>query len=162
MNSWYLLFCKKQEQLRAKSHLENQGIECFFPELEVEKVVRGKNKLAREPLFPCYVFIRFDPETGPSFTTIRSTRGVVDFVRCGIVPQTVSEELIASLKLIDQDNLTLKQTPLEGEKLTVASGQYSGVEAIYQEPDGERRSFLLINILNNQVKISVANADIEF
>ncbi|OLQ90961.1 transcriptional activator RfaH [Vibrio panuliri] len=161
MKSWYLLFCKKQEQLRAKTHLENQGVNCYYPELVVEKIVRGKVKKVREPLFPNYVFINFDVETGPSFTTIRSTRGVVDFVRCGLSPQVVSEELITSLKSIDDLRLSIDQTPTAGDVVRVVSGQYSGVEAIYEEPDGERRSFLLINLLNNQVKISVENCHLD-
>ncbi|MCG6322281.1 transcription/translation regulatory transformer protein RfaH, partial [Vibrio alginolyticus] len=29
MKKWYLLYCKRGEQIRAKQHLENQGVECF-------------------------------------------------------------------------------------------------------------------------------------
>ncbi|GAB2649741.1 transcription/translation regulatory transformer protein RfaH [Vibrio panuliri] len=162
MKSWYLLFCKKQEQLRAKTHLENQGVDCFYPELEVEKNVRGKVKKVREPLFPSYIFINFDADVGPSFTTIRSTRGVVDFVRCGLSPQVVSEDLIVGLKAIDDSQRCVSEIPVSGDIVRVVSGQYLGVQAIYEEPDGERRSFLLINLLNNQVKISVENCHLDF
>ncbi len=64
-------------------HLENQSVECFYPEVCVEKILRGKRQMVQEPLFPSYMFVRFDFENGPSFTTVRSTRGVVDFVRLG-------------------------------------------------------------------------------
>ena len=70
MKRWYLLYCKRGEQVRAKQHLENQGVECFYPTVEVEKILRGKRQKVEEPLFPCYVFARFDYEEGPNFTSV--------------------------------------------------------------------------------------------
>ncbi|MBB1315425.1 transcription termination/antitermination NusG family protein, partial [Aliivibrio sp. SR45-2] len=41
MKQWYLLCCKRGDQQRAKLHLENQNVECFYPEIDVEKMIRG-------------------------------------------------------------------------------------------------------------------------
>lgn len=60
MKRWYLLYCKRGEQQRAKMHLENQSVECFYPEVCVEKILRGKRQMVQEPLFPSYMFVRFD------------------------------------------------------------------------------------------------------
>lgn len=57
MKKWYLLYCKRGEQRRAKMHLENQQVECFYPEVEIEKINRGKRRINLEPLFPSYMFI---------------------------------------------------------------------------------------------------------
>ena len=62
MKRWYLLYCKRGDQKRAQQHLENQGVECFYPQIDVKKVVRGKEKQVKEPLFPSYIFVRFDYE----------------------------------------------------------------------------------------------------
>ncbi|PJC85486.1 transcription/translation regulatory transformer protein RfaH [Vibrio sp. HA2012] len=163
MKRWYLLYCKRGDQNRAKSHLENQGVECYYPEIEVEKIVRGKRQRIHEPLFPSYVFVRFDYEEGPSFTTIRSTRGVVDFIRQGRYPQEVRGELVHELRLHEESGEVMLTgfLPEKGQPVHIKEGQFSGVEALYHEADGEKRSILLIKLINQTVPVSIDNRDIE-
>ncbi len=164
MKRWYLLYCKRGEQARAKQHLENQGIECYYPLAEISKVVRGKRKVVTEPLFASYIFICFDYEAGPSFTTVRSTRGVVDFIRRGAYPQEVNPELVAELKQYERlkdEPLQDSTLPEEGQQVRIKQGQFTDIEAIYKEPDGERRSILLITLMNQQIPVSVENSNIE-
>ncbi|OCH17938.1 transcriptional activator RfaH [Aliivibrio sp. 1S165] len=166
MKEWYLLYCKRGEQQRAKAHLENQNVECFYPEIEVEKIIRGKKKAIKEPLFPCYMFVRFDFEEGPTFTTVRSTRGVSDFIRFGGEPKVLSGDLIYSLKLIKEDCMKSKSLaeflPEIGQKVSIKEGPFVGVDAIYKEADGEKRSILLITLINQKVEIKVDNSEIEY
>lgn len=163
MKQWYLIYCKRSEQQRAKLHLENQGVECYYPETQVEKMVRGKRQVKLEPLFPSYIFARFDVEQGPTFTTVRSTRGVVDFVRQGAVPQILQGDLIVTLKEIEKLQVEPQQEslPEKGDCVSVMSGQFAGIEAIYQEADGETRSILLVKMLSKQVEVTVENKDLE-
>lgn len=162
MKQWYLLYCKRGEQERAQQHLENQKVECYYPVITRTAIRRGKRQTKPEPLFPCYVFICFDPQQGPAFTTIRSTRGVVDFVRRGAMPQVVSPDLIEGLKSMEsmqpQDNQGI---PKAGQPVSVLTGPFAGVEAIYKESDGELRSILLVKLLNQHVEVSVGNQDFD-
>ncbi|MBV7298613.1 transcription/translation regulatory transformer protein RfaH [Enterovibrio paralichthyis] len=156
MNPWYLLYCKRSEQQRAEQHLKRQGVDCYYPQVSVEKVRRGKRSSELEPLFPNYVFASFDPEK-ISFTTVRSTRGVVDFVRQGATPILVSRELLINLMSkedSDEQRQTLSEVFKPGDTVEVLSGHYAGTDAIYKEPDGERRAILLINLLNKGVEVS--------
>ncbi|MBL4828423.1 MAG: transcription/translation regulatory transformer protein RfaH [Aliivibrio sp.] len=165
MKFWYLLYCKRGDQRRAVLHLENQGVECYFPEIEVNKLIRGKKSCVKEPLFPCYVFIHFDVDFGPSFTTVRSTRGVSDFVRIGPLPRVIEAQLIVSLKQIEQlkeQEETLDLLPTEGQEVLIKSGPYANVEAVYKEADGEVRSILLIKLISQKVEVVVENKNIEF
>lgn len=164
MKVWYLLYCKRGDQKRAKQHLENQNVECYYPEITIEKILRGKKQAVTEPLFPSYVFIAVDPEESPSFTTIRSTRGVVDFIRFGPQPVVVPESLIAQLQHVEQHEgwESHSTAPVEGQSVKVKQGQFAGIDAIYQESDGEKRSILLINLINQPVKVSVDNNHIDW
>lgn len=163
MKRWYLLYCKRGDQTRAKSHLENQGIECYYPVVEISKIVRGRRKVVTEPLFSSYMFVQFDYKAGPSFTTIRSTRGVVDFVRCGAHPQEVRSSIIDELKSLENcvERIESESVPKEGAVVRIKSGQFADIEAIYQEPDGEKRSILLITLMNQPIPVSIENSDIE-
>ncbi|WP_264875026.1 transcription/translation regulatory transformer protein RfaH [Vibrio agarivorans] len=163
MKRWYVLYCKKGEQERATLHLNNQNVECYYPKVQVEKITRGKRQVKQEPLFPSYMFVRFDFELGPSFTTVRSTRGVVDFIRQGNYPQEVQGDLIFNLKQLEsmankQQEIAL---PESGQKVAIKSGQFAGIEAIYQEPDGEMRSIMLVKMLNKMVEVKVDNSDLD-
>lgn len=164
MKEWYLLYCKRGEQQRAKQHLENQQVECFYPEVEIGKIIRGKRTLVKEPLFPCYIFVRFDFKIGPSFTTVRSTRGVSDFIRFGSQPKVLQGDLIYSLKMIYESDSkeAIECLPESGQKIGIKEGPYSGVKAIYKEADGEKRSILLITLINQEVEINIDNNIIEY
>lgn len=162
MKDWYLLYCKRSEQERAVINLDRQGVECYYPQVTVQKIVRGKRVEVSEPLFPSYMFVYFDPEN-ISYTTIRSTRGVADFIRQGARPQVVQPDLIYGLMMnedCEEHQSKLSSLPRPGESLKLKQGQFKGIEAIYQEPDGEKRSFMLINLLGKPVKVSVQNEDI--
>ncbi|BBC39540.1 transcription antitermination protein RfaH [Photobacterium damselae subsp. piscicida] len=60
----------------------------------------------------------------------------------------------------DEHKQKLCELPKPGESLTLSQGQFKGIDAIYQEPDGEKRSFMLINLLGRAVKVSVDNKDL--
>ncbi|WP_407331009.1 transcription/translation regulatory transformer protein RfaH [Enterovibrio sp. 27052020O] len=160
MNSWYLLYCKRSEQQRAEQHLKRQGVDCYYPQVTVEKIRRGKRSPQLEPLFPNYVFATFDPEL-IAFTTVRSTRGVVDFVRQGATPVTVPFDLIKTLMAhedSDEQRAQLNDILKPGDEVEVLDGQFEGSDAIYKEADGEMRSILLINLINRQVEVSTENS----
>ncbi len=161
MKRWYLLYCKRGDQKRAQQHLENQGVECFYPQIDVKKVVRGKEKQVKEPLFPSYIFVRFDYEQGPSFTTVRSTRGVVDFIKFGARPHEVQGGLVYELKEFEK---CCEDEPEEccvefesGQVVKINSGQFAGVEAIFHQKDGEARSIMLVKMISKVVPISIEN-----
>ncbi|MEF1311002.1 transcription/translation regulatory transformer protein RfaH [Vibrio mytili] len=164
MKRWYLLYCKRGEQVRAKQHLENQGVECFYPTIEVEKILRGKRQKVEEPLFPSYVFAHFDYEKGPNFTSVRSTRGVVDFVRFGAQPKEISTELIDELSKLEMccsDDHSSERLPKPGDEIRVKSGQFAGIDAIFQEQDGEKRSIMLVQMITKRVPVSIDNSDLD-
>lgn len=153
MNPWYLLYCKRREQQRAEQHLERQGVNCYYPQVTVKKIHRGKLRLQLEPLFPCYVFASFDFNK-ISFTTVRSTRGVVDFVRQGAMPVNVPLEIVTNVMVYEElnKNQTIIDEIVEGEnEIDIFLEKNEVAEAIYNEPIGEKRTVLLIKLINGNV-----------
>lgn len=160
MKNWYLPYCKRGQIPRAIEHLERQQVGCFTPFVTIEKIVRGKRTAVTEPLFPNYLFIEFDPEVIHT-TTINSTRGVSSFVRFGKYPVTVPQDVIDTLQIPQLSTLSYSEenVPHSGDSVLITEGIFQGLQAIYQEPDGEARSILLLNILNSEVKKSVSNKE---
>ncbi|MBS0849895.1 transcription/translation regulatory transformer protein RfaH [Citrobacter sp. JGM124] len=158
MKSWYLLYCKRGQLLRAKEHLERQTVTCLTPFISIEKVVQGKRSVVSEPLFPNYMFVAFDPESIHT-TTINATRGVSHFVRFGTQPATVPEAVIEELMQAEHDTIIDPETPCPGDTVMITEGSFEGIQAIFAETDGETRSMLLLNLLNKQIKQSIKNTD---
>ncbi|WP_255554575.1 transcription/translation regulatory transformer protein RfaH [Moritella sp. 24] len=160
---WYLLYCKGKEEVRALTNLKNQGIDSFFPTMKVEKVVRKKLTCVDVVIFPNYLFVEIDAQTA-NFNSIRSTRGVIDFVKCGANYTKVPTSLITELK---SKQLLRDKAPNEtslfnhGDKVVIQDGAFKGIEAIYQCKDGLERSILLINLINKTAEMSIANAEIK-
>lgn len=161
MDKWYLAHCRPREEERAQQNLNNQGIDAYYPHVEVEKLVRGKRVQRVEAMFPGYIFIRADLET-TSCATISSTRGIRNLVRFGAYPCEVPGELVYELMArADSDEVRqqLSMLPKNGDKVVISQGPFAGLEAIYQESDGDKRAILLLTLLHKETRASIANSD---
>ncbi|PHM28153.1 transcription/translation regulatory transformer protein RfaH [Xenorhabdus budapestensis] len=150
MGNWYLIYCKRGQISRAIENLERQDVICLTPTAKIEKIVRGKRTTVTEPLFPNYLFVNFDPEVIHT-TTVNSTRGVNHFIRFSTYPAIVPQQLIDELMNATEQEFTAPETPISGDTVLITEGIFEGIQAIYDEPDGETRSILLLNILNKEV-----------
>lgn len=156
MESWYLLYCKRGQLLRAQEHLVRQNVNCLSPIITLEKIIRGKRTTVSEPLFPNYLFVEFDPERIHT-TTISATRGVSHFVRFGALPTQIPPQVIEELRAHNDEHYIDPTTPQPGDKVLITDGVFEGLQAIYTEPDGDARSMLLLNLINQQINHSIDN-----
>ena len=75
MKKWYLIKTKPRQENTAIINLENQEYTTYCPIAKINK----KNVV----LFPGYVFIYLDKHN-ENWSPIRSTKGVINFVRFGL------------------------------------------------------------------------------
>lgn len=151
---WYLIQCKSGQEDRAILHLGNQGFECYKPEINVEKVKKGKISTATEAMFPGYAFIKLDKVTS-NWSVVRSTRGVLRLVAFGREPMPVDEAVIGKLREDDGNGRVPRPIFKKGESLTVADGPFAQLEAVFQESDGEKRAVVLLNLISKWHKIAL-------
>ena len=154
---WFLLQTKSREELRAAENLGRQEVETFCPMIRVEKIARGKRTEALEVLFPGYLFVQLG-DTSVSATSIRSTRGVSHFVSSGGRPIKVPSGLIEQLqrRVSEQEDQVMSSVPKVGEKMTIMDGPFRGLDSVFYQPDGNNRALVLVTMLNQQVKASIA------
>ncbi|MCW2256435.1 transcriptional antiterminator RfaH [Providencia alcalifaciens] len=156
MEKWYLLYCKRGQIDRAIEHLDRQNVTCLTPIANIEKIIRGKRTIVQEALFPNYLFVKFDHNEIHT-TTIQSTRGVSHFVRFGQLPTVVPDEIIELLQQAQPFHIVAPETPIHGDNVLITEGIFAGIQAIYDESNGESRSILLLNILNKSVSKVIDN-----
>jgi transcriptional antiterminator RfaH len=60
---WYVVQSKPREELRAEHFLKEKGFQVYLPLMGVA-ITRGfRNVMKEKPLFPSYLFCRFDAES---------------------------------------------------------------------------------------------------
>ncbi len=159
---WYAIHTKPRQEQRALLNLEQQGYECYLPMFSVEKLRQREVNIVEEPLFARYLFIHLDAgQSGKSWGPIRSTLGVSRMVTFGTEPAKVDDRLIETLR--DQkDALYSRPQRLfaEGERVLIADGPFTGIEAIYQMNDGESRAMVLIELLSKPAKLKISPASL--
>jgi transcriptional antiterminator RfaH len=164
-SNWLLLQVKPRQELRALENLERQQAECYCPQVQVEKIIRGKRVKVEEALFPGYLFVNAQAEQGGlTYTSIRSSRGVSKIVKFGVEPVGVPDALIQELKLLEKGGSTCIESeslPQAGDQVEISRGPFKGLQAIYSHADGQQRSVVLINLLHQQIPASLYNTQIE-
>lgn len=151
--AWYAVQHKPAQAERALANLEYQGVECFFPQIDVETIQRGKRCMRRAPLFRGYLFINLEL-SDPVWHKLRSTRGVVRVVSFGNRPAPIADEIIQSIR----DGLATAAEAggiHKGDRMEILEGPFRGLNAVFQEYDGETRAMVLIDFLQKQHRVSM-------
>lgn len=155
--AWYLVQSKPRNEMRALENLVRQGYETYLPLMEVERLQRGKLLKKMEPLFPRYLFLHLE-EGNDNWGPIRSTLGVAGLVRFGQAYALVSDEVMDAVRERTQD---VKKSLFEsGDSVRVVSGPLLGLEGVFEIADGEQRSFVLLEFMQKQQRVSVSTADL--
>ena len=162
MDMWFLVKTKPRQERRAAENLEPQGVVSFCPMVNMEKISRGRRMVVEEVLFPGYLFVNFDQHK-VSATSIRSTRGVSQFVSFSGKPAHVPEELISGLKqrVALEEGIDSPSLPKPGDQLEILDGPFRGLNGVFSQPDGNSRAIILIKLLNQQIKASMPLRDLK-
>ncbi len=155
---WFAVCCKPRQERIAQENLLRQGFQVYLPLIKVEKRCKGKWEEKVEVLFPRYVFIRVNPER-KSISSVRSTRGVVGLVRFGEKPAVIPDEVMNALQQRTVSEFGLHQDePLftKGGAVRLTDGAFDGMEAVFVQPDGNRRVIILLDLLGKSNKVSVS------
>lgn len=154
---WYVVHTKPRQETLALQQLEQQGYNCYLPQLRVEKLRHGTVAVVQEPLFPRYLFTQLGEEaSAKGWGPVRSTRGVSRLVMFGQQAARVSDSLIALLRAQESG---LQVEPLQrfqpGEQVLLTKGPLAGAEGLFHTASGEQRVIVLLNILSREVAVTV-------
>lgn len=152
---WYLIRTKYGNEETAQANLERQGFQTYKPLISLEKITKGKLQTVIEPAFRGYVFVSFDPMTQSAYK-INNTQGVYGLVTFGgmiaSIPDYVVDSIIKSFERFEHSD-----GYKSGENVRIIAGPFKGLDAIFSEPDGDKRSIIMLNLLNQQKAITISN-----
>lgn len=159
MSDWYTVFTKPRKEDLAQEHLLRQGFTAYLPKLCQPKYRRGRWVEVVGPLFPRYLFVALRLGIH-DISPIRSTLGVTGLVRFGPEPALAPNGFVESL-MGAEDRARGCHVPRQalfqrGDPVTIVSGPFAGNQALFDEPSGEGRVILLLDLLGRTNRVRLA------
>lgn len=151
---WYALHVKSRFEKFVETQLEHKGYESFTPTYTSTRVWSDRLKTLSLPLFPGYVFSRFDIH---SRFPIVVTPGVQGIVGAGKDPVAVEDKEIDSLRQLHRSGRNPEPWVYvhEGQLVRVESGPLQGLTGIFLRTSGQDRLIVSITLLMRSVSVEL-------
>lgn len=161
-NFWFCLKSKPRQEAVAVRNLKAVGdIDIFFPRIRRTRRGHEKNKEVIEPLFPGYIFVKFNPEDSQG--TVKSTRGVLHLVSKNGKAVDVDHKVIDDLKALGPDGILsmLGEELKVGAKIKVIRGIFAGSEGeVLKLATPQKRIAVLLTLLGAQQSVEMPMDDV--
>lgn len=154
MKSWYAVNTKSHCEVSACASLDRHGVEVFLPMLRERKVLRGECRPTTLPLFPRYLFAKFDVSS--QLRAVTYARGVKSIVAFGSGPSMVDESIIHAIRSrLTKGVIELSEDRFSpGQIVRIQDGPLCGLEAVFEKKlDGTNRSVLLLKAMSFQARV---------
>jgi transcriptional antiterminator RfaH len=161
---WYVIRTKPKQEDRADHNLRVLRVETFAPKLRESRCKQGTGEQAYviKPLFPRYIFARFDIHL--ALRKICFARGIHSVVSFGDGPTPVDENIIALLqsRTLKDGFVRIGEKLDYGDQIIVKYGALRGVVGIFEhETKDVDRVMILLTAVSYQPRIIIERKLIE-
>jgi len=134
--------------------LRNKGLETLVPTYTSKRKWSDRLKLVEEPLFPGYVFCRFDVHNR---LPVLVTPGVISVVGSGKTPIAVDDSEILSIQAAICSGIQIEPWPYVevGERVRVKDDVLDGMEGILSSFKGSDRVIISVTLLRRSVALEI-------
>ncbi|MCI0529834.1 MAG: hypothetical protein L0Y56_20515 [Nitrospira sp.] len=153
---WYVVNTKPKQEKLVEMNLRQLGIETFYPQIQQHKVIQGKRQVVCGPLFPGYLFARFNLDL--HYRAVKYARSVRKLVAFGSAPATVDEMIIEAIRARVQNGYVTVSPPSfrPGQMVRIDQGPLRGLEAVFkQQMSSQQRVVLLLRTISYQARVIV-------
>jgi transcriptional antiterminator RfaH len=154
MKCWYAVSTKIRSEATARTSLDRLGIEVFLPMIRERKGLRGKSGVTISPLFPGYLFAKFDASS--QFRAVAYAQGVKNIVTFGYGPSVVDDSIIQAIRsqAISGAIEFSENRFFPGQVVRIQDGPLCGLEAVFEKKlDGTSRAVLLLKAISFQARV---------
>jgi transcription antitermination factor NusG len=157
---WFAVQVRMRREASATDFLAGMGYECFLPLYKSRRRWSDRIKELETPLFPGYLFCRFDPQHR---LPILKTAGVIQVVGYNRVPVPVDEQEIAAIQTLVASGIPNQPWPFlsVGDRVRIESGSLRGLEGILTNFRGNHRLVLSVTLLQRAVAVEIDSALVE-
>lgn len=145
MEQWYTLYTKPHCEHQVVTGMHSRGIETYLPELKSQQISKQGKK---EPLFPCYLFVKIDLDK-VGISHLQWTPGLRRILTFDARPTPVPESVIRliqhKLAEMETSGKRPKHSFHPGDMVRITEGPMQDLLAVFEGPTtpGERVHVLL-------------------
>ena len=161
MGHWYAVNTKAHCEAFACASLDRLGVEVFLPMLKEQKVIGGSRHPTTSPLFPRYLFAKFD--VSHQLRAVKYAQGVKSIVTFGRGPSMVDESIIDAIRSQLTDGVIELSADRfsAGQVVRIQEGPLCGLKAVFQKRlDGTSRAVLLLKAMSFQAQVIIESQHI--
>jgi transcription antitermination factor NusG len=151
---WYALQVRPRYEKQISTALRSKGYEEFLPLYTARRRWSDRYKEVEFPLFPGYLFCRFDQQVRMPILTIP---GVLKIVGFGKELAPVEEAEITSIQTIVKSGFPAEPWPYlqAGQRVRINEGALEGVEGIFLHSKAGHRLVVSVSLLQRSVAVEV-------
>ena len=151
---WFALQARSRCEHHVAEHLGGKGYELFLPLYTCRKRWSDRIKKVELPLFPGYLFCRFDPYDR---LPILKTPWLIKIVGFNNIPTPVDDEEISSVRTLITSGSAAQPWPFfaVGDKVRIESGPLRGVGGVLTQIKGQNKLVVSITLLQRSVAVEV-------
>ena len=155
---WYACRTRARAEKRADNLLSGRGVEAYLPLVEEVRQWSDRKKRVALPLFPGYVFARFDLR---KTYEVLNTAGIVTIVRANGYPTPLRDEELESVRILvtgvnaGQGMPSPVETVTIGQQVVATRGVFAGIRGVLLETRGRTRVVVQLSVLCQAVSVEV-------
>jgi transcription antitermination factor NusG len=154
---WFALHVRSRSEDIVATFLRGYGYEWFLPTYKCRRQWSDRIKQMEVPLFPGYLFCRFNPQDR---LPILKTPGMIAIVGIANRPIAVDESEITALRALVNSRLPRQPWPYlqVGQRVRIEHGALCGFEGILLNVKGAHRLVLSVTLLQRSVAAEIDSA----
>ena len=152
--SWFALQIRSRWEGTTAGLLRGKGLETLLPTYSTKRKWSDRFKVVEAPLFPGYVFCRFDVHNR---LPVLITPGVISVVGRGKTPVAVDDREILSIQAAIGSGIRMEPWPYVeiGERVRVKDDVLDGMEGILTNFKGSDRVVISVTLLRRSVALEI-------
>jgi transcription antitermination factor NusG len=158
--AWYAIQVASKKEKFVASVLAEKGYECFLPLYPKRSVWSDRVKVTSVPLFPGYVFSRFDAQFRLPLLVTPNVQAVVGH---GKIPVAVPERDLDAIRTVLRNGIAIEPSDRlhEGDPVRVIKGPLTGIEGSFVQYRGSCRLVLSVSLIKQSVAVEIDRLCVE-
>jgi len=150
---WYALYVRSRHERVVENALRGKGYAAFSPFYRIKRKKVDRTTEVDVPLFPGYVFCRFDANKR---LPVLVTPGIVEIVPAN-KPEPVDEVEITSIRTLALSGFPVQPWPFlrSGQRIRLEDGPLCGTEGTFVRVKDEYHLVVSVTLLQRAVSVVV-------
>lgn len=150
--AWYAVKVRTRSEPLALAVLQYHGFESCCPQALIRKKYCDRMKTVPEPIFPGYLFCRFDLSRKAKVLSANAIEYIVAFGGC---PAPIPANEIEAVQLAVTAGGRPARLPRSGERVRIISGALAGIEGILVREANRNQFVVSVALLQRGVSVMV-------